>query len=54
MTIIKSDLDRAKAKEESLKSLEELYQQITDTSECVVPLYDSIESYFFQDFDYQK
>lgn len=54
MTIIKSDLDRAKAKEESLKSLEELYQQITDTSECVVPLYDAIESYFFQDFDYQK
>lgn len=54
MSIIKSELDRDKAKEESLKSLEELYQQITDTSECVVPLYDAIESYFFQDFDYQK
>lgn len=51
---MKSEQDVEKAKEHSEKLLSALYQQIVDTSECVVPLYDAIEDYFFQDFDYQK
>ncbi len=51
---MKSEQDVKKAKEHSEKLLSALYQQIADTSECVVPLYDVIAGYFFQDFDYQK
>lgn len=54
MSIIKSEIDRAKAKEESLKLLNELYKLIDDTYESVVPLYDAIEDYFFQDIDYKR
>lgn len=31
-----------------------MYQQIVYTSNCVVPLYDVIEDYLFQDLDYQR
>lgn len=34
--------------------LKALYHQIADTAESVVPLYDAIEDFFFQDVDYQK
>ena len=51
---MKSEQDVEKAKRDSKKLLSALYRQIIDTSECVVPLYDAIENYFFQDFDYQK
>lgn len=42
------------AKENNDKLLKTLYQQIADTSNSVVPLYDAIENYFFQDLDYQE
>lgn len=42
-----------RAKIESLDKLNALYQQIVDLSEEVVPLYDDIENYFFQEVDYQ-
>lgn len=42
-----------KVKSESLDKLKALYQQIVDLSEAVVPLYDDIENYFFQEVDYQ-
>lgn len=42
-----------KVKSESLDKLKALYQQIVDLSEEVVPLYDDIEDYFFQEVDYQ-
>lgn len=51
---IKSERNIKKAKEESLKSLNALYQLIVDTSECTIPLYDAIEAYFFQDLNYQE
>ena len=51
---IKSEQDIKSAKENCQKSLNALYQQIASTSDCVVPLYDAIEDYFFQDIDYQR
>lgn len=51
---VKSEQEIKKAKEDSQKKLKALYQQIIDTSESVVPLYDAIEGYFFQDVNYQK
>lgn len=42
-----------KAKDKSIEKLQALYQQIEDLSEEVVPLYDVIENYFFQEVDYQ-
>ena len=51
---LKTDLKIKKIKEESLGSLSSLYQQIVDVSEGVVPLYDAIEVFFFQDVDFQK
>lgn len=51
---LKTDLKIKKIKEESLESLTSLYQQIVDVSEGVVPLYDAIEVFFFQDVDFQK
>lgn len=47
-------ISRDKAKENSLVTLNELYQQIRDTAEEIVPINDTIEDYFFQDVDYQK
>ena len=47
-------ISRGKAKEDSITMLNALYQQIADTAEGVVPLYDAIEDFFFQDVDYQK
>ena len=47
-------ISRDKAKEDSITMLNALYQQIADTAEGVVPLYDAIEDFFFQDVDYQK
>ena len=47
-------ISRDKAKEDSITMLNALYQQIADTAESVVPLYDAIEDFFFQDVDYQK
>lgn len=43
-----------KVKEESCELLNAVYQQIVNLSEEVVPLYDDIENYFFQDVEYQK
>lgn len=51
---VKSEQKIKKAKENSLKSLNALYQQVKDISDSVIPLYDAIEGYFFQDIDYQK
>ena len=45
---------RDKAKENSVTMLHALYQQIVDTTESIVPLYDAIEDFFFQDINYQK
>ena len=42
-----------KAKDKTIEKLQALYQQIEDLSEEVVPLYDVIENYFFQEVDYQ-
>ena len=47
-------ISRDKAKEDSITMLNALYQQIADTAESVVPLYDAIEDFFFQDVDYQN
>ena len=47
-------ISRDKAKEDSITMLNALYQQIADTAESVVPVYDAIEDFFFQDVDYQK
>lgn len=49
----KSTEETEKAKAESLNMLKALYQQIVKLSEDVVPLYDDIENYFFQEVDYQ-
>lgn len=49
----KSEEEIEKAKAESLNMLKALYQQIVKLSEDVVPLYDDIENYFFQEVDYQ-
>ena len=51
---MKSEQDSEVAKEHSNELLTALYQQIVYTSECVVPLYDVIEDYLFQDLDYQR
>ena len=51
---VKSEQEIQKAKEGSLNTLNALYKQIADTAEGVVPLYDAIEDFFFQDVDYQK
>ena len=51
---MKSEQDSKMAKEHSKELLTALYQQIFYTSECVVPLYDVIEDYLFQDLDYQR
>ena len=51
---MKSEQDIKEAKEHSEKLLSALYQQIADTSECVVPLYDAIEDYFFQDLTIKR
>jgi len=51
---MKSEQDSKMAKEHSKELLTALYQQIVYTSECVVPLYDVIEDYLFQDLDYQR
>lgn len=51
---MKSEQDSEVAKEHSNELLTALYQQIVCTSECVVPLYDVIEDYLFQDLDYQR
>lgn len=48
----KSTEETEKAKAESLNMLKALYQQIVKLSEDVVPLYDDIENYFFQEVDY--
>ena len=45
-------ISRDKAKEDSITMLNALYQQIADTAERVVTLYDAIEDFFFQDVDY--
>ena len=49
----KSAEEIEKVKGESLDKLNALYQQIVNLSEEVVPLYDDIEDYFFQEVDYQ-
>lgn len=51
---MKSEQNTQKAKQNNDKLLKTLYQQIVYTSECVVPLYDVIEDYLFQDLDYQR
>ena len=48
------NISKDKAKKNSISMLKALYQQIADTAESVVPLYDAIEDFFFQDVDYQK
>ena len=49
----KSEEEIEKAKTESIDKLKAIYQQIVGLSEEVVPLYDDIENYFFQEVDYQ-
>ncbi len=51
---IKSIEEIKEAKEQSQIKLKDLYQMITDLAEQIVPIYDVIENYFFQDVDYQK
>ena len=51
---IKSIEEITEAKEQSRIKLKALYQMITDLAEQIVPIYDVIENYFFQDVDYQK
>ena len=51
---MKSEQDIQIAKENNDELLKTLYQQIADTSDSVVPLYDAIENYLFQDLDYQE
>lgn len=51
---MKSEQDVQMAKENNDELLKTLYQQIADTSNSVVPLYDAIENYLFQDLDYQE
>lgn len=51
---MKSEQDIQIAKENNDELLKTLYQQIADTSNSVVPLYDAIENYLFQDLDYQE
>lgn len=48
------NISKDKAKKNSISMLKALYHQIADTAESVVPLYDAIEDFFFQDVDYQK
>ena len=43
-----------KAKEDAQELLNAVYKQIDNTTEGIVPLYDIIENYFFQDLDYQE
>lgn len=50
----KSAEEVEKARAESLERLNVLYQNIVNLSEEVVPLYDDIENYFFQDVEYQN
>ncbi len=51
---VKSEQDTVEIKDISLIQLKSLYQQIVDTADAIVPLYDAIEDYFFQDIDYEK
>ena len=54
MGVIKDNTQASKASAESAAKLSALYKQIDDTAELVVPLYDDIEGYFFQDIDFHK
>lgn len=47
----KSEIEQAK--ERSLEMLQSLYKEIENLVEDIVPLYDDIENFFFQDVDYQ-
>lgn len=51
--VCKSFEEIERAKIESLDNLKTLYQQIVDLSEEIVPLYDDIENFFFQEVDYK-
>ena len=50
----KSEQQIKKAKEDAQELLNAAYKQIDNTTEGIVPLYDTIENYFFQDLNYQK
>ena len=50
----KSEQQTKKAKEDAQELLNAVYKQIDNTTEGIVPLYDIIENYFFQDLDYQE
>ena len=49
----KSEKEIEQAKERSLEMLQSLYKAIENLVEDIVPLYDDIENFFFQDVDYQ-
>ena len=49
----KSEKETEQAKERSLEMLQSLYKEIENLVEDIVPLYDDIENFFFQDVDYQ-
>lgn len=49
----KSEKEIEQAKERSLEMLQSLYKEIENLVEDIVPLYDDIENFFFQDVDYQ-
>lgn len=49
----KSEKEIEQAKERSLEMLQFLYKEIENLVEDIVPLYDDIENFFFQDVDYQ-
>lgn len=51
---IKSTKVIEEVKAQSQAELQALYLQITDLAEQLVPIYDVIEDYFFQDVDFQK
>ena len=50
---LKSEEEIAQAKKAANDMLNHLYQSIASLSESTVPLYNQIESYFFQDIDFQ-
>ncbi len=51
--VLKSEQQIKKAEDDSLKLLKAISQQIDDTTNAVIPLYDAIENYFFQEINYK-
>ena len=50
----KSEQQIKKAKEDAQELLNAAYKQIDNTTEGIVPLYDTIENYFFSGFKLPK